>query len=95
MRCVLKDLHYAELLELYKDLLTEHRRAVAYDYYLMDLSMGEIAENYGMTRQGVNDCLKKAREQLDEFEAKLKLYAKCELLRAQFGDVAVNIIKES
>lgn len=82
----MKDLKYGELFELYKNLLTELRKDIAYKYYLCDLSMGEIAAETGMSRQGVNDCLKKTREQLDDFESKLKLLSKLFIIKNRFGE---------
>lgn len=66
-----KELVYAELFEQYKDLLTPHKRKLFYEYYLLDLSLGEIAEMNGISRQSVNDGIKKAKEQLSAFEAAL------------------------
>ena len=40
-----KDLYFAELYEQYKNLLNPHRRQLVYEYYILDLSLGEIAEN--------------------------------------------------
>lgn len=66
-----KNYAYAELFEQYKNLLTEKQRKIFFDYYMLDLSLGEIAENYGVSRQSVNDCVKKAEEQLSGLEDSL------------------------
>ena len=50
-------------------------------YYDEDLSLAEIAENEGITRQGVRDALKKAEQQLRHFEDNLGLLKKTEALR--------------
>lgn len=80
-----KELFYAEYFEEYKNLLTEHQRGIFYDYYALDLSLGEIAENYGISRQSVNDCLKKAKEQLEFFESALHMSER-HLKLVKFGE---------
>ena len=61
------------LLDFYGPLLTEHRRELMRLYCEEDLSLAEIAEQMGITRQGVNDAIQKARRQLMDYEAKLGL----------------------
>jgi len=80
-----KELFYADYFEQYKNLLTEHQQNIFYDYFMSDLSLGEIAESYGISRQSVNDCLKKAKEQLVFFENALHLAEKHGKL-IKFGD---------
>lgn len=67
-----KDFAYIELFEQYKSLLTEKQQKIFNDYFLLDLSLGEIAEMNGISRQSVNDTIKKAKEQLMHFETVLK-----------------------
>ena len=64
------------LLDFYGPLLTEHRREVMRLYCEEDLSLAEIAQQLGITRQGVSDALKKARAQLEDYESKLGLAAR-------------------
>ena len=71
-----KDLFYIELYQEYKNLLTENQKEVFNLYYLCDLSLGEIAEIKGVSRQGVSDNLSKTRELLDDYENKLGLLKK-------------------
>ena len=61
------------LMDFYGPLLTEHRREVVRLYCEEDLSLGEIAEQLGITRQGVSDALQKAKKQLADYEHKLGL----------------------
>lgn len=77
-----KDLRYASLALLYRALLTPYQRELVTDYFLLDLSMGEISAERGISRQCVNDGLKKAKEHLDAFEAALNLLGKAERLTA-------------
>ena len=55
-----KNLEIAVLLDLYGDMLTEKQRDFLGYYYNDDLSLSEIAENEGITRQGVRDAIKRA-----------------------------------
>ena len=71
-----KDLIYSELYEVYKKLLTDNQSEVFNLYYLCDLSLGEISEIKGISRQGVNDTLNKTRELLEDYEVKLGLLTK-------------------
>ena len=47
------------LLDFYGDVLTEKQRDVMVQYYNDDYSLAEIAENFGITRQGVRDAIKR------------------------------------
>ena len=55
-----KDLGITILLDFYGDMLTEKQRDFLGYYYNDDLSLSEIAENEGITRQGVRDSIKRA-----------------------------------
>ena len=68
-----KDLEYIELFELYKGLLTDNQRKLFESHYLYDLSLSEIAEPEGKTRQSVSDAVRKVKKKLDEYEKTLKL----------------------
>ena len=59
-----KDLHITFLLDFYGDMLTDKQREVVECYYNEDLSLAEIAEVKGITRQGVRDAIKRAEQQL-------------------------------
>lgn len=71
-----KELKYGLYLSWYGGLLTERQRDVVSMYYDYDLSLGEISENLGITRQAVLDCLHKACLALDEYESKLGNYSR-------------------
>ena len=66
-----KDMQISFLLDFYGDMLTEKQREVIEYYYNDDLSLSEIAENEGITRQGVRDAIKRAESQLLEMESRL------------------------
>ena len=71
-----KNLDVCLLLDFYGDLLPEKQRMFLDYYYNEDLSLAEIAEIYGLSRQGVLSVIKKAREELFVFEEKLRLKQK-------------------
>ena len=58
------------LYDFYGDLLTQRQREFYDLYYNEDLSLAEIAENYGITRQGVRDVIVRAEAILNGFEEK-------------------------
>ena len=68
-----KDLGVSLLLDCYGELLSETKRRAVELYYNNDLSLAEIAEDTGVTRQGVRDSIEKARSQLYLYEEKLGL----------------------
>ena len=57
-----KNLLIPDLLDIYGCLLTPRQRMLTEYYYCDDLSLGEIAENEGISRQGARDFIKKAEE---------------------------------
>ena len=60
----------AMLFDFYGDLLTERQREFYDLYYNEDLSLAEIAENYGISRQGVRDVIVRAEAAMSEVEEK-------------------------
>ncbi len=77
-----KNLQVAELLDTYGALLGERVQYLLDLYYNQDCSLGEIAEEIGISRQGVRDSIKKAERDLDFFESKLHLLARGAKVRA-------------
>ena len=59
------------LFDFYGELLTATQKTMFDYYYNDDLSLSEIAENEGITRQGVRDAIKRAETQLFDMEKKL------------------------
>lgn len=67
-----KDIRFLQLWDLYNGILTENQREITNLYFNCDLSLGEIAQQKGVSRQSVSDCLKKCKKQLEETEEKLR-----------------------
>lgn len=63
-----KNLEMSYLLDFYGNVLTEKQRDMMQQYYNMDLSLSEIADNFGITRQGVRDSIKRGESVLLELE---------------------------
>ena len=82
-----KDLRIDYLLDFYGDVLPERVRACMVAYYGEDLSLAEIAEDEGISRQGVRHLIKKGEEQLHFLEEKLGLAAHYTALSASGEEV--------
>lgn len=82
-----KDLKIGILLDYYGDMLTKSQRELSQMYYNDDLSLSEIAELTGITRQGVYDSVKRSEAVLLELEEKLKLLTKEKQTDAQFEHI--------
>ena len=90
----MKNLHISALLDVYGEFLSEKQKRITEHYYNDDLSLSEIAENEDITRQGVNDLIKRAEAQLLSFEEKCGYCEKFEKLKnlsADFKNGAENI----
>ena len=68
-----KDLSISILIDFYGELLTQKRYDVLDMYYNQDLSLSEIAEECGISRQGARDAIKHGEAQLYGLEEKLGL----------------------
>ncbi len=62
-----------ELLDTYGSLLHDKQKLAMEYYYYDDLSLSEIAENIGVSRQGINDLIKRSVAFLEKLEAELKV----------------------
>ena len=64
------------LLDFYGALLTDKQRQYLEYHFLNDLSLAEIAEEFGVSRQAVHDVLKRSESILEEYESRLGLVAR-------------------
>ena len=71
-----KILEQALLYYFYGELLTEHQKEIYEQFVLDDLSLSEIAESEGISRQGVHDLVRRCQKALEGYEAKLHLVEK-------------------
>ncbi len=84
------DLAFLRLWDLYSPLLTQTQREITSLYFNYDLSLGEIAEQKGVSRQSVSDCLNKCRKQLESYEAKLGFSKMLAQLQAEIDALRKN-----
>ena len=66
----------AYLYDFYGELLNERQRKIYEDFVFNDLSLGEIADEEGISRQGVHDMVKRCTRTLESYEEKLHLIEK-------------------
>jgi len=77
------------LFDFYGELLKDHNKHIFEDYILNDLSLSEIGEEQGMSRQGVYDIVKRCSKQLKDCEAKLCLVQKFEKTKEMVNQIKV------
>ncbi len=82
-----KNLDVVLLTDYYGEMLTDNQRKFLDYYYNDDLSLSEIAENEGITRQGVRDAIKRAEAQLFDMEKKLGFAKRSKQLKESFDEI--------
>ncbi|MBO5209501.1 MAG: DNA-binding protein [Lachnospiraceae bacterium] len=75
------------LYDFYGELLTEHQKQVYEGVVYENLSLGEIASEQGISRQGVHDIVKRCDKALQEYEDKLQLIAKFMKIQKQIQEI--------
>lgn len=102
-----KNLYFSKLLDFYGVLLKNRQKEIMDLYYNSDLSLSEIAENLGISKQGVRDIIKRSENSLLDFDTKLKLISNnkknidtlnqiislCKLSRESFSKENINDFK--
>lgn len=81
------------LCEIYGKLLTKKQLNILDNYYNLDLSLSEIAENEGITRQAVRDIIKKGENKLFEFEEKLGIMKKTMKQEEKIANILSELTK--
>lgn len=77
----------ALLYDFYGELLTEHQRSVYEDVVLNDYSLSEVAQEEGISRQGVHDLVKRSTRILEGYEEKLHLVEKFVTIRDDIHEI--------
>lgn len=75
------------LYDFYGELLTEHQRAIYEDVIFNDMSLAEIAEEQGISRQGVHDLIKRCDKILSGYEEKLHLISKFQKTKEMVAEI--------
>lgn len=78
---------FGQLYDFYGELLTEHQKEVYEDLVYNDLSISEIAESYGISRQGAHDLVKRINNILCNYESKLGLVKRFENIKKQIRNM--------
>ena len=86
-----KNLEINYLLDFYGEVLNDRKRGVLELYYNEDYSLSEIADEIGISRQGVRDIIKKSEEELLFLEEKLGLYQKFKAIKASADELLISV----
>ena len=76
------------LFDFYGEMLGDHKKQIFEDYVLNDLSLAEIADEEGISRQGVHDIVKRCTKQLKDYEAALHLVEKFQNMKKKLTEVS-------
>ena len=82
-----KILEQALLYDFYGELLTPHQKEIYEQFILDDLSLGEIAADAGISRQGVHDLIRRCQKALEGYEDKLHLVEKFLTVKEKVGEI--------
>ena len=87
-----KDFEMGYLLDFYGEVLTPKQREMLRQYYNDDLSLSEIGENFGITRQGARDAIKHGEMTLKELEAKVGFAARYRRVQEKLEELEQMVI---
>ena len=89
----MKDIYKSSLLyDFYGELLTQHQKEIYEDFILNDLSLGEIAAERGISRQGVHDLVKRCDKILNGYEEKLHLIERFSKTKDDVARICLSLI---
>ncbi len=83
----MKNLDFVLLLDCYGSLLTERQRTLLEGYYDEDLSLAELAQPLGISRQAVHDSIRRGEHQLEALETQMGIAARLTAARAIFQEI--------
>lgn len=76
-----ENIRIIKLIDVYGELLTSKQLTIAQSYYFDNLTLSEIAECHGISRQAVKDSISQSVRILNDYEDKLHFISKCESLK--------------
>lgn len=79
------------LYDFYGELLTAHRREIYEEVVFNDMSLSEAAEEYGVSRQGIHDIIRKCDEALRSYENKLHMVEQFGKIRGLTNNLSAEI----
>ncbi len=87
-----KTVEISVLYDFYNQLLTEKQKNIVDLYYNQDLSLGEIADEFDVSRQAVYDMLKRSERLLYQYEEKLKFIRHTDVKNKKILDILNSVI---
>ena len=75
------------LYDFYGALLNEHQRRIYEDAVMNDMSLSEIAQEAGISRQGVHDLIKRCDKTLEDYESRLHLMEKFRIITEKLEEI--------
>ena len=75
------------LYDFYGELLNEHQRRIYEDAVMNDMSLSEIAQEAGISRQGVHDLIKRCDKTLEDYESRLHLMEKFRIITEKLEEI--------
>ena len=82
----MKDIvYYARLLDTYGGILTEKQYDMLDSYYCSDLTLDEIAQNHGISKQAVHYAIKNAEDKIEKLESQLHILEKYDTLEKKLS----------
>lgn len=88
-----KRIYFTVLYDYYGELFTNQQRLYFEEYYFHNLSLGEIGENYNVSRNAIHKTIKYVEEKLNEYEEKLNLHHKSSLLNEVINKIEDEDLK--
>jgi predicted DNA-binding protein YlxM (UPF0122 family) len=88
------NLKIIKLIDTYGKLLTDKQLEIISDYYFDNLTLSEIGENFGISRQAVNDCITKSVKLLNEYEEKLNIIESMSKLKFDLENLKSNFTND-
>ena len=87
-----KNLKFGLLLDFYGGLLSPRQYEIMNYYYNEDLSLGEISDEIGISRQGVRDAVQKSQKLLTEFDEKLGLMNRFDEIKISVEEIKHELL---
>ena len=87
-----KNLTFGLLLDFYGGLLSQRQYDIMNFYYNEDLSLGEISDEIGISRQGVRDAVQKAQKLLIQFDEQLGLMKRFDEIKVSVEEIKNEIL---
>ncbi len=88
-------IYFTELYDLYGELLTYKQKEYFENYYFNNLSLSEMAENYGVSRNAIHKQVKNVTDKLNYYESILKLREKSKILNEIIENIQDEKLKSN